>query len=31
MLCELCEELDCHDATGFETDIESVPLTEYTV
>ena len=27
--CELCEELHCRDATGFKTDLESVPLTGY--
>ena len=29
MRCELCEELHCSDPTVFETDLESVPLTEY--
>ena len=29
MCCELCEELHCRDVTGFETDVESVPLTDY--
>ena len=27
--CELCEELHCRDVSGFETDVETVPLTEY--
>ena len=28
--CDLCVELHCRDATGFKTDVDSVPLTEYT-